>query len=52
MKTRGFTLIEVLVALVIVAISLAAGVKAAGSLTANAARLRSVSAAPPASALP
>ena len=45
MKARGFTLIEVLVALVIVAISLAAGVKAAGALTANAARLRNVSAA-------
>jgi general secretion pathway protein I len=45
MKARGFTLIEVLVALVIVAISLAAGVKAAGALTANAARLRNVSTA-------
>ena len=42
---RGFTLIEVLVALVIVAISLAAGVKAAGALTQNAARLQTVSAA-------
>ena len=45
MKHRGFTLIEVLVALVIVAISLAAGVKAAGALTDNAARLQTVSAA-------
>lgn len=45
MKNRGFTLIEVLVALVIVAISLAAGVKAAGALTDNAARLQTVSAA-------
>ena len=42
---RGFTLIEVLVALVIVAISLAAGVKAAGALTNNAARLQTISAA-------
>jgi general secretion pathway protein I len=39
---RGFTLIEVLVALVITAISLAAGIKAAGALTDNAARLRTV----------
>lgn len=45
MTSRGFTLIEVLVALVIVAISLAAGVKAAGALTNNAARLQTVSAA-------
>jgi len=46
MKTSaGFTLIEVLVALVIVAISLSAGVKAAGALTDNADRLRTVSAA-------
>lgn len=41
----GFTLIEVLVALTITAITLAAGVKAAGSLTDNAARLMTVSAA-------
>jgi len=41
----GFTLIEVLVALLIVAISLAAGVKAAGALTDNAARLEIVTAA-------
>ena len=42
-RLSGFTLIEVMVALVIVAIALAAGVKAAGALTDNAARLRSVS---------
>jgi general secretion pathway protein I len=41
----GFTLIEVLVALAITAITLAAGVKAAGSLTNNAERLITVSAA-------
>lgn len=44
-RQRGFTLIEVMVALVIVAIALAAGVKAAGALTDNASRLRSVGAA-------
>lgn len=42
---RGFTLIEVLVALVIVAIALGAGIKAAGALTHNAERLTQVSAA-------
>ncbi|MFT7723103.1 MAG: type II secretion system minor pseudopilin GspI [Roseateles sp.] len=42
---RGFTLIEVLVALVIVAIALAAGIKAAGALAGNAERLAEVSAA-------
>ena len=42
---RGFTLIEVMVALVIVAIALAAGMKAAAALTDNAGRLRSVTAA-------
>ena len=42
---RGFTLIEVLVALVIVAIALGAGIKAAGALTGNADRLAQVSAA-------
>lgn len=36
---RGFTLIEVLVALAVVAIALTAGLKAAGALTNNAARL-------------
>jgi general secretion pathway protein I len=41
----GFTLIEVLVALAIVAITLAAGVRAAGALTDNAARLAEVTAA-------
>ena len=43
--THGFTLIEVLVALVIVAIALGAGIKAAGALTNNAERLAQVSAA-------
>jgi general secretion pathway protein I len=42
---RGFTLIEVLVALTIVAITLGAGIKAAGALTGNAQRLVDVSAA-------
>jgi general secretion pathway protein I len=36
---RGFTLVEVLVAVAIVAITLAAGLKAAGALTDNAQRL-------------
>ena len=39
---RGFTLIEVLVALVIVAVTLGAGVKAAGALLNNAQRLSEV----------
>ena len=43
--SRGFTLIEVLVALVIVAITLSAGIKAAGALTDNALRFSEVSAA-------
>lgn len=41
----GFTLIEVLVALVIVAIALGAGIKAAGALTHNAERLAVMSSA-------
>jgi general secretion pathway protein I len=47
MKTpsRGFTLIEVLVALAIVAITLGAGIKAAGSLADNGQRLADVVAA-------
>ena len=43
--SRGFTLIEVLVALAIVAVTLGAGVKAAGALTGNTARLTEVTAA-------
>ena len=42
---RGFTLIEVLVALAVVALTLATGIKAAGALTGNAGRLAAVSAA-------
>ena len=38
-QNRGFTLIEVLVALAVVAITLAAGLRAAGALTDNAQRL-------------
>ena len=38
-RLRGFTLIEALVALAIVAITLAAGIKAAGALSNHAARL-------------
>jgi general secretion pathway protein I len=41
---RGFTLIEVLVALAIVAVTLGAGIKAAGSLTNNSARLADITA--------
>jgi general secretion pathway protein I len=42
---RGFTLIEVMVALAIVAVTLGAGIKAAGALTGNAERAQAVSAA-------
>ncbi len=42
---RGFTLVEVLVALAIVAIALSAGLRAAGVLTDNARRLSDVVAA-------
>ena len=42
-ESRGFTLIEVLVALAIVAITLGAGIKAAGSLSYNAERLTDAS---------
>lgn len=45
MKARGFTLIEVTVALAIVAVSLAAGVRAASVMADNADRLAQVSAA-------
>ncbi|MBP6765341.1 MAG: type II secretion system minor pseudopilin GspI [Rubrivivax sp.] len=42
---RGFTLLEVLVALAVTAIALGAGLRAAGVLTDNAARLSDVMAA-------
>lgn len=41
---RGFTLVEVLVALAIVAVALAAGMRAAGALTGNTERLAAVTA--------
>lgn len=44
-RSLGFTLIEVLVALAIVAIALGGGMKAAGALTDNVERLRLFSAA-------
>ena len=44
-RRRGFTLIEVMVALAIVAITLGAGIKAAGALTGNTQRLADATAA-------
>ena len=44
-QDKGFTLIEVLVALAIVAITLGAGIKAAGALTTNTQRLADMTAA-------
>lgn len=44
-QPRGFTLIEVMVALAIVAVALGAGLRAAGALTDNAQRLAEVTAA-------
>lgn len=44
-RLPGFTLVEVLVALAVVAVALSAGLRAAGSVTDNAGRLADVSAA-------
>lgn len=44
-RARGLTLVEVLVALAIVAVTLSAGIKAAGALTGNAQRLVDVTSA-------
>jgi general secretion pathway protein I len=44
-RARGLTLIEVLVALAVVAVTLSAGIKAAGALTDNAQRLAEVTSA-------
>ena len=44
-STAGFTLIEVMVALAIVAITLGAGIRAAGALTQNTQRMADIAAA-------
>ncbi|RVT53400.1 type II secretion system minor pseudopilin GspI [Rubrivivax albus] len=44
-RRDGFTLVEVLVALAVVAVALAAGLRAAGALTDNTERLTAVTAA-------
>jgi len=44
-RSSGFSLIEVLVALAIVAVTLGAGIKAAGTLTDNSSRLADITAA-------